>query len=239
MKQDQFENENGKWVFNENVTLEFEDMLNKSIPQYEIMREMIFNIGCHCLNQSSQKSILDLGCSNGLNLQKFIHKYGALARFKGVDISKPMLNEAIKKYQNLINCNIVSISYMDLRDEFPLDKYTLIMSILTIQFIPIEYRQKIIQNIYNHLEQNGMFIFVEKVLGNCHEINSIMVDQYYKLKHENGYSYDEIERKKKSLEGVLVPMTSDWNIDLLKQAGFRKIDVFWRWMNFEGYIAIK
>jgi tRNA (cmo5U34)-methyltransferase len=42
-----------------------------------------------------------------------------------------------------------------------------------------------------------------------------------------------------SLEGVLVPVTSDWNIDLLKQAGFRQIDVFWKWMNFVGYIAFK
>ena len=43
----------------------------------------------------------------------------------------------------------------------------------------------------------------------------------------------KLNEKRLSLEGVLVPVTSNWNIDLLKQAGFRKIDVFWRWMNFK------
>ena len=59
------------------------------------------------------------------------------------------------------------------------------------------------------------------------------------MKKQNGYTEEQIERKRLSLEGVLVPVTSDWNIDLLKQAGFRQVDIFWKWMNFVGYIAFK
>ena len=80
---------------------------------------------------------------------------------------------------------------------------------------------------------------VEKVLGNTSELNSLFVKNYYDMKLQNGYSQEQIDRKRLSLEGVLVPVTNDWNIDLLKQAGFRQVDVFWRWMNFVGYIAIK
>ena len=80
---------------------------------------------------------------------------------------------------------------------------------------------------------------VEKVLGNTSNINELFINEYHSYKEINGYSKEQIERKKLSLEGVLVPVTNDWNIDLLKQAGFRQIDVFWRWMNFVGYIAIK
>jgi tRNA (cmo5U34)-methyltransferase len=66
-----------------------------------------------------------------------------------------------------------------------------------------------------------------------------MVDLYYKMKSDNGYSQEQIERKRLSLEGVLVPVTAKWNEELLKQAGFKYIDCFWRWMNFAGWIAIK
>lgn len=240
IEQKDFENKDGKWEFNENVAVEFEDMLSRSIPQYDIMRNLVFNLGCYALPSNiKNKTMLDIGCSDGLNLQPFVRKFGALVRYRGVDVSEPMLKKAAERYKGYIDANLMQLDNLDLRYDFPTDKYNLITSILTIQFIPIEYRQRIMFDIYNNLSENGMAIVVEKVLGNCHEINNVMVNEYYKLKHENGYSYDEIERKKISLEGVLVPMTSNWNIDLLKQAGFRKIDVFWRWMNFEGYVAIK
>jgi tRNA (cmo5U34)-methyltransferase len=228
-----------KWEFDESVTECFDDMLERSIPQYNVMRDAVYNIGVKILDKSLNKSMLDIGCSDGINLKRFVNKYGAHARFRGVDISDPMLQKARKRYENLIELGIVNIDCMDLRNNFPRDIYTLITSILTIQFIPIEYRQRIIQNIYENIKISGAFIMVEKVLGNCSELNEIMVDEYLKLKEEKGYSKDQIERKRLSLEGVLVPVTSNWNIDLLKQAGFKKIDVFWRWMNFEGYIAIK
>ncbi len=66
-----------------------------------------------------------------------------------------------------------------------------------------------------------------------------MTNQYYNLKHQNGYSIYEIERKKLSLEGVLVPVTANWNEEMLRLSGFTEVDCFWRWMNFSGWIAVK
>ena len=228
-----------KWVFDEDVAECFEDMLERSIPQYDVMRDTAFNLGIKVMNKNKVSSMLDIGCSDGLNIDRYVKKLGAYGRYRGIDISEPMLEKARKRFVGFIECNIVHIENMDLRKDFPRDAYNLITSILTIQFTPIEYRQMILQKIYDHLEFGGGFIMVEKVLGNCSEINEIMVEEYLKLKESNGYTKDQIERKRLSLEGVLVPMTSNWNIDMLKQAGFKKIDVFWRWMNFEGYIAIK
>ena len=53
------------------------------------------------------------------------------------------------------------------------------------------------------------------------------------------YSQDEIDAKRHSLEGVLVPVTARWNEDLLSTAGFDHVDCFWRWMNFAGWIAVR
>ena len=57
--------------------------------------------------------------------------------------------------------------------------------------------------------------------------------------YENGYSAEEIERKRLSLEGVLVPVTARMNEDLLRSAGFDQVDCFWRWANFAGWLAIR
>ena len=80
---------------------------------------------------------------------------------------------------------------------------------------------------------------VEKVLGNSAFLNELMVSGYLELKAGNDYTREQIERKRLSLEGVLVPVTSKWNEELLTQAGFREVDCFWRWMNFAGWVAVK
>lgn len=230
---------NGKWKFDKDVTTCFEDMLNRSIPQYDIMRDLVFNLGCDSIKEFKTKSILDVGCSNGLSLEPFVRNFGAYGRYRGIDVSEPMLEEAKERFKGFISCNLVQIDKCDLRNDFPRDIYNLVMSILTIQFTPIEYRQQIIQNIYDNLEDGGVFIMVEKVLGENHIINSMFVEMYLKMKSNNGYSDEQILRKKESLEGVLVPVTSKWNKELLNQAGFKTVDTFWRCLNFEGYIAIK
>ncbi len=222
-----------KWEFDKDVTDSFENMLERSIPQYELMRKTCFDLGCKFIQKNTH--ILDLGCSRGDAIQPFVSLYGNDNRYYGIDISDPMLEIAKERFKN----NLVTIQKLDLREHFPPVVASLILSILTIQFIPIEYRQKIIYNIYEHLYKNGAFIFVEKVLGADSVINESMVELYYNMKSDNGYTNEQIERKRLSLEGVLVPVTAKWNEELLKQAGFRYIDCFWRWMNFAGWIAIK
>lgn len=221
---------NGKWEFDEQVADCFEDMLQRSIPQYDVMRKTIQML---CKHKSG--NVLDLGCSNGLNLIPFENnnKYQCL----GIDVSEPMIEKAKKRFEHADNIKIMNRDILE--EDFGTNNFDIIMSVLTIQFTPIENRQQILQNIYDSLNKNGIFIFVEKVLGSCNTINNLLVDSYYQLKNENGYSKEQIEEKRKSLAGVLVPVTSEWNKELLHQAGFAKVETFWRMLNFEGYIAIK
>lgn len=80
---------------------------------------------------------------------------------------------------------------------------------------------------------------VEKVLGNTNTINTVMCEEYYGMKKEHHYTEEQISSKRRSLEGVLVPITSAWNIDLLQSVGFSQIDCFWRSLNFAAFLAIK
>lgn len=234
-----------RWKFDENVADCFEDMLERSIPQYNTMRELVSKLTHEVLDTSNKKSanILDIGCSDGLMLKFLKDELDTSnidTKYKGIDISEPMLNKAKLRFLDDILEKKVSIESVDLRNSYPSGMYDVVVSCLSIQFTPIEYRQHIIQNIYNSLNtHNGVFIMVEKVLGNSDYLNKTFVDSYYDIKRNNGYSDEQIERKRLSLEGVLVPVTNNWNIELLKQAGFRQIDTFWRCLNFVGYIAVK
>lgn len=227
----------GKWSFDSDVTEVFDNMLARSIPQYEVMRQACFDLGCDFIRPHTD--IVDLGCSRGEAIAPFVDRYGAHNRFVGLEVSGPMLEAAKARFEGLIRSGVVDIRYCDLRTEYPPVSASLTLSILTLQFTPIEYRQRIVRNIYNHTIPGGALILVEKVLGTTADIDSLMVKRYYALKATNGYTVEEIERKRLALEGVLVPVTARWNEELLRAAGFSEVDCFWRWMNFAGWIAIR
>ena len=224
-----------KWEFDENVTSVFDDMLERSIPQYKLMRELVTRIGFRYIKVNT--TIVDIGCSNGNAIAPFIHRLGDDNDYMLLDVSEPMLDECRKKYCEQFGT--IEIMNHDIRKGIPKTKASLVLSILTLQFTPIEYRQKIVQSIYDNLTEGGAFIVVEKVLGNTNEIDELLVNEYYRIKSENLYTQEQIQSKRKSLEGVLIPITARWNEDLLKSVGFRKVDCFWRYLNFAGWIAIK
>lgn len=225
----------GKWEFDEGVTAVFENMLARSIPDYDTMRNLTVNIGARYVRKGT--CIMDIGCSNGLSIEPFILRFEAENTYKLLDISEPMLKACKAKYKGF--SDIMNIENYDLRQGVPLVDASLVLSILTLQFTPIEYRQKIIHSIYDTLLPGGAFILVEKVIGGCYEMDNMFVEEYLKMKRENRYTPEQIESKKKSLEGVLVPITEQWNVDMLKNAGFKQVECFWRCLNFCGWIAIK
>ncbi len=227
----------GKWTFNEEVARVFDDMLARSIPQYDVMRKAVFDVGCRYVQPET--AIVDLGCSRGEALAPFIDRFGALNRFVGVEVSAPMLAACRHRFKGLIDCGVVDIRELDLRKSYPPVAASLTLCVLTLQFVPIDHRQRVVRDMHARTVKGGAVILVEKVLGATAEIDDVFTSEYYRLKAAHGYSCEEIERKKASLEGVLVPVTAKWNEDLLRTAGFHQIDCFWRWMNFAAWVAVK
>lgn len=226
-----------KWEFDDKVTVVFDDMLQRSIPQYEVMRDACFSLGSRFVEQGT--AIIDLGCSRGEAMAKFIDRFGAHNRFIGVDVSEPMLEACRKRFDGMITCSVVSVCNLDLRKDYPEAKASLTLAVLVLQFTPIEYRQSIVRKMFEHTTDGGAVVLVEKVIGSNDIADKSMVSEYYDMKRRNGYTEDQIQRKKLSLEGVLVPVTAAWNEDLLRNGGFSTVECFWRWMNFAGWIAIK
>jgi len=227
----------GRWQFNDEVTNAFEDMLARSIPQYEVMRQAVYELARRFAAHNT--TIVDLGCSRGDTLQPLVNHFGVNNRFIGVEVSEPMIEAARTRFSGYIKANVVDIRKMDLRYEFPPVKASVVLSILTLQFTPIEYRLQILRRIYDSLLPGGAFILVEKIIGSGAVIDDTLVDCYLNLKADHGYSREQIERKRMALEGVLVPVTAAHNEEMLKLTGFQQVDCFWRWMNFAGWLGLK
>jgi tRNA (cmo5U34)-methyltransferase len=226
-----------RWAFDAEVARVFDDMLTRSIPQYEVMRRACFDVACRFVQPAT--AIVDLGCSRGEALAPFVDRFGAANRHVGIEVSKPMLEAARRRFEGYVRCGVVDIRESDLCSEYPPVRASVTLSVLTLQFVPMEYRQRIVREVWKHTVPGGAFVLIEKVLGATAEIDQLMVEVYYGLKVAHGYSREEIERKRLALQGVLVPVTARWNEELLRMAGFSQVDGFWRWMNFAGWVAVK
>ncbi|WP_169813485.1 methyltransferase domain-containing protein [Nocardia vaccinii] len=216
------------------MTKVFGNMLSRSIPEYDVMRQTVLSCGLEFVAPNS--AIVDCGASDGGAIAPFVDRFADECRYLCIESSEPMANALRHRFSKHSS---VEIYRKDLRCFYPEVAADLTLSVLTLQFIPIEHRQRVVRNIFEHTRPGGALVLVEKVLGADAEIDEMMVRLYHRHKYENGYSREQIDRKALSLEGVLVPVTADWNIELLRQAGFDRIDCFWRWMNFAGWIAIR
>lgn len=224
-----------RWEFNAEVTRVFDDMLERSIPQYHAMRRTVFEIGRRFGRTDMTPIVVDLGCSRGEAMRPFVEA-GWLA--VGYETSEPMLEAAAARYAD---CTQVTLVEHDLRVPLPpaIDAADVVLCVLTLIFTPINHRQRIVQDAYDRLRPGGAMLMVEKVLGRGASVDRLMVDLYHDTKVAAGYSREEVDRKALALEGVQVPVTAEWNEDLLRNAGFREVDCFWRWCNFAGWVAVK
>lgn len=225
----------GSWKFDESVAEVFTDMLSRSIPGYDNMRELMFRIARNFVQPYS--NVLDIGCSTGLSSKQLVEcEEAEKCDFTLIDVSEPMLDRCRKLYEN---DRRVDVLHWDIREGCPVQRCSVVISCLTLQFVPIEYRQNIVSNIYDSMLRGGALLLVEKVIGSSSVIDDVLVKEYYNIKKDNAYTEAQISDKRKALAGNLVPLTAEWNESMLRNAGFSKVDTFWRYLNFCGMIAVK
>jgi tRNA (cmo5U34)-methyltransferase len=225
-----------KFEFNENVARVFDDMLERSIPHYRECQEMVVDWCTRFAREDS--NLYDLGCSTGALLLRVASALPEHSRTRliGIDNSMPMLDKARQNLQAVRNP--WELVHADLDGDFSLTNASVVVMNYTLQFIAPERRQLLIGKIFGGLQANGCLLLTEKVLGDTPELDAAFVDMHHRFKRERGYSDLEISRKREALENVLTPLKLYENIELLRQAGFRNVDLFFKWNNFAGLIAL-
>ena len=115
----------------------------------------------------------------------------------------------------------------------------LIVACYTLQFVAPRVRQQVFTKIHAALNWGGGFLLVEKVRAPDARFQDMMSTLYTDYKLEQGYTGDEIVAKTRSLKGVLEPFSSAGNLGLLERAGFVDVTSVFKYLCFEGFLAIK
>ncbi|EAL9772271.1 carboxy-S-adenosyl-L-methionine synthase CmoA [Campylobacter lari] len=222
-----------QFEFDKSVASVFDDMVSRSVPFYTQNLKLIVELIDHFASQNAR--ICDLGCSTASLLLALYEKRKDFL-LSGVDEANAMLEIAKSKCQ-AFGARVEF--YQKNLDDFEFFKNDVFIATYTLQFIRPPKRQELVDKIYQNLNENGMFVFSEKILYEDVKIAKKMIQIYEQYKLEQGYSKLEISSKREALENVLIPYTQNENIVMLKKAGFSKVESVFKWVNFETFIAFK
>ncbi|MCY1299895.1 Carboxy-S-adenosyl-L-methionine synthase [compost metagenome] len=183
--------------------------------------------------------LYDIGCSTATTLLGLDAMVDPSVRFVGIDNAPDMIEKAREKIVEANTNRSIDLRVGDLHQGIDIHDASVVMMLLTLQFVRPLYRERIMRTIYDGLNERGALLLVEKLTSEDSTFNRLFIEHYYDYKRRNGYSDIEIAKKREALENVLIPYRLEENLQLLKEAGFRSVEVFFRWYNFCGIIAIK
>lgn len=226
-----------KFQFNRKVAEAFDDMVSRSVPFYTEIHSILLDLIDRQYPHSTP--IYDLGCSTGTTIklmeQHFRKTKTPRGKMFGIDNSEAMIEFCKKKCQRIKNVELLCQNI----EQTKFEKSGLVIMNYTLQFIPTKNRLKILKEIHRQLVPGGLFILSEKIRCSNTTLHNLTTDLYYDFKRRRGYSELEISQKREALEKVLIPLTPEKQIEQLKAAGFKKVDVLFRWYNFACYVGIK
>ncbi|HRF17621.1 MAG TPA: carboxy-S-adenosyl-L-methionine synthase CmoA [Chitinophagaceae bacterium] len=223
--------------FGANVAKVFDDMVNRSVPFYgEIQRMMAELAADHAREETF---VYDLGCSTGTTMIGMDTMVDQDIKFIGIDDSQEMLDKCKSKLMEIGFSRPYELRCADLGQGIKIENASVVVLCLTLQFVRPIYRERLLKDIYNGLNPGGVLILVEKILAEENNFNRDFINYYYNYKRRNNYSELEISQKREALENVLVPYKLSENITLLRDQGFAHCEVFFKWYNFAGLVAVK
>jgi len=224
--------------FDQNVAGVFDDMVARSVPFYDELQRMTVEMARHFWQPGT--SIVDLGCATGTTLAALIEAFqDTELDLVGLDNSEAMLDKARERLDALPCKARHRLICHDVNDGLPVEDPSVVIINWTLQFVRPLHRDRVIQDLYERLRPRGCLILMEKVLIEASLLNRLYIDLYYEFKQRQGYSQSEIAGKRESLENVLIPYRVEENLLLLRRNGFEIVDVFFRWYNWAGFLAIK
>jgi len=218
------------------------EKFDENAEKYDKIRRLIipcfddlYSITTDLTNSKKQDPrILDLGAGTGLLTKYLFEKYPE-AEFTLIDLSEEMLKIAKSRFKGHENFKYVVADYSE--HEFK-DFFDIIVSSLSIHHLKDTDKQKLYKKIYNALNEDGIFLNADQVIGSTSNIDQSYYNNWMKKIEENNFTGSEkdtaIERMKFDK-----PATFQNNLKWLKNTGFKDVDIYYKYYNFAIFYAKK
>lgn len=179
-------------------------------------------------------TILDVGAGTGIFSALVKEKYPN-AQISLIDLSENMIEKAKARFQD-----DSAISYM-IADYTSYDfqtKFDFVISSLSIHHLTDAQKEKLYRKVYNLLNEEGIFINADQVLGSTPFIETMYKNDWNLKIERSGLTSEELKaaHERTKLDKMA---TLENQLKWLKDAGFSEVDCVYKYFNFSVLYARK
>ena len=222
--------------FDQSVADVFQDMIERSVPGYGLVLQLI-GVLAEKYGQQTTRAY-DLGCSLGASTLQLRRHLPGSCHVIGVDNSEAMVSRCKANLHRDHSAATYEILLEDLR-ETNIQNASIVILNFTLQFVPDEQRKNILTHICEGLNSGGILLLAEKVKFEDPAEQALMTTLHHDFKKQHGYSHLEISQKRAALENVLIPNTEKQHRQRMRDAGFSVVEQCMRCLNFSTFLGIK
>ncbi|MFC3885948.1 class I SAM-dependent methyltransferase [Bacillus songklensis] len=171
-------------------------------------------------------SVLDIGAGTGL-FSSFIKEKYPNAQITLIDLSEKMMDVSKERFTNHKDVHYVIADYTEYKFE---EKFDIIISSLSIHHLSDEEKRKLYHKIFFLLNQDGVFINADQILGHTPFIESLYKNDWKNKIETSDLTEQEIEAAYERTKLDKMATLED-QIHWLKESGFKDVDCIYKYFN--------
>lgn len=160
-------------------------------------------------------TLLDIGCGTGLELEAVFYRFPDV-KVTGIDLSETMLQKLQEHYEGKA-IQTIQADYF----KYPLEQeaFDAALSFETLHHFKYDKKQKIYDKLYHALKDGGYYVECD-YYACCDEEENLCLEGYEYRRKTNNIPEDVFVH-------IDIPLTLEHQLELMKKAGFQKIDVLY------------
>lgn len=199
---------------------EYDRQIKRTLPFYEEMFQQVVDI-VRILNLQSLRW-LDVGCGTGKMARTVLDNFD-IQKMVCIDVEQEMLEraESLRDDEKVefLQCDVRQLPYQEMFD--------IVTAIQVNHYYKKDERIAAIKNCYDALAENGIYISFENFAPDSEEGAGLYLERWKQFQIANGKIKEEADLHIKRYGQNYFPISISESIGLLKDCGFRMVEILW------------
>jgi tRNA (cmo5U34)-methyltransferase len=217
----------------------YENVVRQMMPFYDVFQAEVVDLVKTV--KPDVKQWLDTGCGTG-NLVELALEAFPDTRFILADPTEKMLQAAVTRL-NASSGKRVTFLPPTPTEGLPAHKDLLkpqvITAILCHHYYQKEQRRKATEICYQLLDDGGVYITVENTMPESAQGTQLTIERWKRFQIEHGRLKVMAEKHAARFNSEYFPVTVQEHLTLLRETGFKTVELFWKSHMQAGFYAIK
>lgn len=212
---------------------EYDNGIEKTVPYYSQFYNNVLDLVLSTGITSG--SWLDTGCGTGALIEK-AHSMFPDIQYTLCDPSDEMLMQARQNLSDIPGCEYINKGSQELDYNSTFDIVTAIQS---HHYLKRDERRTAVSKCYDALKDNGVLILFENTAPDTEKGKELVLDRWGRYQMMMGKSEEDTAKHLNRYNKSYFPITIDEHKQLLRETGFRTVEIFWLSYMQAGFYAVK